>query len=112
MKDKFTSTHGEARTIHLVDIENLIGGTTFDATTAAVVQREYGRVAGWSPDDHVVVASSHFSAPGVWFGWSGGRRLVRSGADGADLALMNVMAQENLPARFDRVVLGSGDGIF
>lgn len=40
------------------------------------------------------------------------RRLVRSGENGADLALLQVLEQESVAERYDRVVLGSGDGIF
>jgi uncharacterized LabA/DUF88 family protein len=37
---------------------------------------------------------------------------VRSGEDGADLALLDVLLGERVAARFDEVVLASGDGIF
>jgi uncharacterized LabA/DUF88 family protein len=40
------------------------------------------------------------------------RWLIRSGPDGADLALIQAMMTERIPERFRRVVLGSGDGIF
>jgi uncharacterized LabA/DUF88 family protein len=38
--------------------------------------------------------------------------VVRSGADGADLALIEVLTGEHVHERFDEVVLVSGDGIF
>lgn len=60
-----------------------------------------------------VLATSHFAAGQAWMAWpSATRRLVRSGADGADLALLDVIDSESLHLRFDRVVIGSGDGIF
>jgi hypothetical protein len=59
-----------------------------------------------------VLASSHFAAPAAWFGWSGVRRVIRSGPDGADLALLEIIATENIDKRFDRVVIASGDKIF
>ena len=37
---------------------------------------------------------------------------VRSGPDGADLELLNVLLHEEVAARFTRVVIGSGDGVF
>ena len=40
------------------------------------------------------------------------RYRVRSGKDGADLALIDVLEHENVAARFSHVVIGSGDGIF
>jgi uncharacterized LabA/DUF88 family protein len=38
--------------------------------------------------------------------------LVRSGLHGADRALLEVIHRECLEERFDRIVIGSGDGIF
>jgi hypothetical protein len=100
------------RCLHLVDIENLVGCPTLGCTAVAHVAAKYAEVAGVAPYDHVVVASSHHGAPGAWFGWPGARRLVRSGCDGADLALLEVLESEDPLARFDRVAVGSGDGIF
>jgi hypothetical protein len=37
---------------------------------------------------------------------------VRSGPDGADLELLDVVAYENVAARFTHVAIASGDGIF
>ena len=37
--------------------------------------------------------------------------MVRSGRDGADFALLDVLT-ENIPGRYEQVVLASGDGIF
>jgi hypothetical protein len=101
-----------ARSIHLIDIENLIGGTNFYEGDVAAVAERYRSLAGVGEDDLVVVASSHHTAPATWFGWPDARRLVRSGVDGADMALIEVIEKENLAMRFDRVVIASGDGIF
>jgi hypothetical protein len=47
-------------------------------------------------------------------GWLGPRRVLdpRSGPDGADHALLDVLSGENIVDRFPHVVLVSGDGIF
>lgn len=100
------------RTLHLVDVENLLGGPVFTEDEASRVAAEYRVVAGVGPVDFTVVASSHYAAPATWFGWPAARRLVRSGPDGADLALVDVMVSEDLFRRFDRVVVASGDAIF
>jgi hypothetical protein len=100
------------RCLHLVDIENLVGCPTLGCAAVAHVAAKYAAVAGVAPNDHVVVASSHHGAPGAWFGWPGARRLLRSGCDGADLALLKVLESENPLARFGRIAVGSGDGIF
>ena len=59
------------------------------------------------------VACSHHAAPEVAFGCTGYcRRRWRSGADGADLALLEVLEQEPVLGRYDAVTIVSGDGIF
>lgn len=61
--------------------------------------------------DHVIVAVNHGAATEVGTTWPG-RLVVRSGADGADLALIEVANRESIAGRFDEVVVASGDGIF
>ncbi len=102
----------QGRALHLVDVENLLGGTDFTEADVAAVARNYRQIARVGADDLVVVASSHHTALPVWFGWGEARRLVRSGSDGADLALLDVVKHEDVAVRFERVVIGSGDGIF
>ena len=101
------------RTLHVVDAENLAGGPRCTAEQVREVRASYEEIAGVRPGDLVVVSSSHFAAPSVWFGWGGqARHVTRSGPDGADLALIEVIEREAVAERFDRVVIGSGDGIF
>lgn len=100
------------RSFHLVDVENLLGGTSFTEDDVAVTAAAYLVVAGVAASDLIVVSSSHHTALATWFGWENARRVVRSGPDGADLALLNVLETENVAVRFDRVVIASGDGIF
>jgi hypothetical protein len=100
------------RSIHLIDVENLLGGPDFAELDVIELMAEYSSLVDRRPLDHVVIASCHRAAPATWFGCLEARRLVRSGPDGADLALVGVIEQENLAARYDRIVIGSGDGIF
>jgi hypothetical protein len=58
------------------------------------------------------VACSHHAAATVAFEFPGARHLWRSGQDGADLALMDVLENELVDERFGQVTLCSGDGIF
>lgn len=104
--------HYSGRALHLVDVENLVGGTTFSEVDVAVTAAAYERVASIGLRDLVTVASSHFTAMPTWFGWGSARRLVRSGPDGADLALIEVIETEGVATRFSRVVIASGDRIF
>ena len=65
------------------------------------------------PNDQVVLACGRFSIDTVGFEWVGARRLkFRSGIDGADLELLEVLETEHVGERFTEVVLVSGDGIF
>ncbi|HCG00217.1 MAG TPA: hypothetical protein DEV93_06695 [Chloroflexi bacterium] len=100
------------RTIHLVDLENLMGSCVMSAADVAVVRHRFEVVAGACPADHVVIATGPAAAPDAWFGWGAARRLLRSGLDGADVALLEVIELEHLHRRFRRVVVASGDGIF
>jgi NYN domain len=102
-----------ARVFHALDVENLVGTPNFSATEAGLVYGAYDRVAPHGAVDQLVIATSHYAAPSAWFGFpSSARRLVRSGLNGADHALLEVLERESIAARFDHVILGSGDGIF
>lgn len=100
------------RSLHAVDVENLLGGTSFTEGEVATIAAAYRVVAGVASGDLVVVSSSYHTAAPTWFGWGNARRVVRSGPSGADLALLDVLETENVSVRFDRVVIASGDGIF
>lgn len=100
------------RAVHLVDVENLLAGPTFSDIDVMGVMESYSIVSERRVGDHVVIATCHRAAPAAWFGWPDARRLVRSGPNGADLALLEVMAAERLAKRYGRIVIGSGDGIF
>ena len=100
-----------SRAIHLVDIENLVG--TGDPTSVSVqrVRAEY--VSQFVQDgDIIVLACSHFAYAKVAFAWPNARHLLRSGTDGTDLALLEVVENERVEERFDHVFIASGDGIF
>ena len=100
------------RACFLGDIENLAGrptGPTCDdvRTIAAAVYETFGHM-----ELHPVVACAHCNAKCVWFNWPEARRLVRSGPDGADLCLLDVIANERIAERFGTVIIGSADHIF
>ena len=62
--------------------------------------------------DQVEVASSHLTLLNAALGWPHARYRVRSGPDGADLALLDVLRHENVATRFTHVAIGSGDHLF
>jgi len=100
------------RRLHLVDIENLAGASLPSLGQIREVQDLYARCLGISPVDQVVIASSHLTWLNAARGWPRVGYRVRSGPDGADLALLDVLRYENVAGRFTHVAIGSGDGIF
>jgi hypothetical protein len=100
------------RVLHLIDIENL-AGTPLPAVGEVREKRvRYGDRVGIGRADLVVIACNHKALLSVALGWPGARYRVRSGPDGADLELIDVIDHEQVAERFARVVIGSGDGKF
>lgn len=100
------------RRLHLVDIENLVGSARPTVGQVAACRAAYYDQVGVQPGDLVIVACNHGAALEVGLGWRGARLLLRSGPDGADLALIDVIESESVEDRFPAVVVGSGDGRF
>ena len=100
------------RALHVVDIENLAGAAVPSLDLVTAVQVRYLARLGLRADDQVVLAASHLALLNAGLGWPHARYRVRSGKDGADLALIDVLEHENVAARFSHVVIGSGDGLF
>jgi hypothetical protein len=109
----YTSEVAFNRRLVLVDIENIVGGGVSMASQVCAAQAAIEAAVGCRPDDHVVLGCGRFSVDVVGFEWAGAHRLVfRSGVDGADLALLDIIETEHVGERFREVVLVSGDGIF
>jgi len=100
------------RRVVVVDIENAVGGANIKRDQILWTRRVLDDLVGLHGSDHVIAASSHIGAVEVGVNWPSARRLVRSGPDGADLVLLDVLAQERIADRFTEMVLVSGDGIF
>jgi hypothetical protein len=101
-----------ARTLHLVDIENLAGDSLPSLSQVREVQGLYLERLAFGSLDQVEIASSHLTLLNAALGWPRAHYRVRSGPDGADLALLDVLRNEDVPARFTHVAIGSGDGVF
>jgi hypothetical protein len=100
------------RALHLVDVENLAGEPRPGRSTVEAIRRDYVAQVRPAPEDHIVIACNHGACLEVGLGWPNARLLARSGPDGADHALLEVLNTEDVCRRFDTVVLASGDGIF
>jgi hypothetical protein len=100
------------RGLHLIDIENLAGAALPSFEQIQGVQGSYAGRLRFGALDQVVVASSHKTLLDAARGWPRARYRARSGPNGADLALLDVLWNERVAARFTHVVIGSGDGAF
>ncbi len=100
------------RTLHVVDIENLAGTAIPSRGQVSAVQGRYVACLGFGADDQVVMAASHLGLLNAALGWPHARYRVRSGPDGADLELLDVLLHEDGAGRFTHVAIGSGDGVF
>jgi hypothetical protein len=101
-----------ARMLHLVDIENLAGDSLPSLSQVRQAQGLYAGCLAFGAMDQVEVASSHLTLVNAALGWPHAHYRIRSGPDGADLALLDVLRHENVAKRFTHVVIGSGDHLF
>lgn len=102
----------KGRTLHLVDIENLCGGTdTGDAAVGEAVDR-YRRTIRVAEDDHVIVGSGPTFALAAKRAWPSAQLVVGRGVDGADVALLHAADPIFVADHYDRVVVASGDHAF
>lgn len=102
----------EGRKLHLVDIENLCGGSHIDDRMVPVKMDEYDVAAGVDEVDHMIMACSPQLVLPSKSCRRGAQVLVGRGVDGADDALLSAVAVEDIARRFDEVVIASGDHIF
>lgn len=101
-----------ARRLHLVDIENLAGEALPSLTQVRQALSLYTQCVAFGVMDQVEVASSHLTLVNAALGWPQAHYRVRSGPDGADLALLDILRHENVAQRFTHVAIGSGDYLF
>lgn len=102
------------RSLHLIDLENLCGSGLPPTSLIEKVWRTYRYGLPTSPEDHYVVGSSHLFAMRAWFVLpdQGIQRRIRSGKDGGELAILADVDLDHAAGRYERLVIGSGDGMF
>ena len=100
------------RRLHLIDIENLVGDPLPSLSQVREAQGRYADCLAFGAMDQVEVASSHLTLVNAALGWPHARYRIRSGLDGADQALLDVLRHENVARRFTHVAIGSGDHLF
>lgn len=102
------------RALHLIDLENLTGGPDVSDDLAGFTWGcyRYG-VATTATDQFWVGSCTHFVKRAMTvLPAQGISLLVRDGEDGAESALIDAADLDFLAARFQRLVIGSGDGKF
>lgn len=102
----------QGRRLVAVDIENVAGGALVTEAQATWVRAIVESALNVTEGEQVVIGTSHVGLFNAKTAWPSARVKVRSGADGADLELLDVLATERIEDRFDELVVVSGDGIF
>jgi len=101
------------RTYHVLDIENLMGGPLGPDRSLHAAVASYREVVNPVPGDHLVMACNPRMGLRVKRAWPAAQLLVRGGKDGADDALLDHLEDLDwYAARYDCVVIGSGDRAF
>ena len=108
-----TSSITSRRSLHLVDLENLVGDPRAEARPALDMFDAYLDAAWWQPGDHVVLATNPWLMAKIVFDLPIAVNLhAVHGRDGADTMLLAEAPPELVANRYGRLVVGSGDGIF
>lgn len=107
----FSKIECGGRRLIVVDMENIVGGAVMTVEAGVWVRREIVAVIGERAGDQVVIGTARNGCLNAGLSWGGARRVMRDGASGADLALLEVLT-ENVENRFAEVVIISGDHIF
>jgi hypothetical protein len=101
------------RALHLVDIENLVGGPSATRSAVDLVWRQYRVLAECTEQDQVHMAADRSLYVRTAFDLGAGIAYHPAvGRDGADNRLLAVAPAGWVTARFDRLVIGSGDHAF
>jgi len=106
---------GTGVTLHLLDVDNLLGDpTTTDRSTIEWVFEHYRQVSGYRSGDHVVVATgcNGMHVLEIELAWPGVNHLRKRGRDGADQVLCAEAEWAAAQGGYDRVVIASGDRVF
>lgn len=102
------------RALHLLDVENLAGGTAPGLVAPATWLPDYRAAAEWRAGDHAWAACSTYVFLRAGFDLPPGIGLVAAGAgpDAADHALVDRAPPQWTAGHYERVVIGSGDHHF
>jgi ketosteroid isomerase-like protein len=104
----------EWRTVHVVDVENLIGEDHRDATVEQIraVIEDYRRLVGARDGDLFFFGANPELKFRVMVATGSNQVRGYKGKDGADKALLDVVDGDWVVGQFDRVCVASGDHAF
>lgn len=102
----------QGRRLVVVDIENVAGGAVVTQAMADWARTVVESALDVREGEQVVIGTSHIGLFTAKTAWPCARVKARSGEDGADIELLEVLTTEGVEDRFDEVVLVSGDHIF
>jgi hypothetical protein len=97
------------RTLHLVDLENLAGGSGVATADVDLALERYEQVVRVGSADHRIVACARRLAFPAKHRWRGALVKAAHGIDGADRALLAEAAPPFVRSHYERVVVASGD---
>ena len=101
------------RSLHLVDLENLVGDPMASGPTALDALHRYLAISGWRTGDEVILAANPGLLRQVMFDLPVPCSVhAVTGTDAADFMLLAYAEPARVAARFGRLVVGSGDGEF
>lgn len=104
--------HPVDRSLHLVDLDNLVAGPWNRHLVAASMGR-YLAASDFHEGDHLVVAAEVTLARTAFFELpASARLLVGHGPDGADRRLLAASTPEFIASHYEQLVIGSGDHCF
>ena len=104
--------HQPIRTLHLIDVENLVGGVAAGVDSVAPAFEAYRRTIEVGPEDHVVLGTGTELAFASKAAWPGALLRIGRGIDGADRALLSALDPGFIVSHYHRLVVASGDHIF
>lgn len=110
---RWGAANTDGRTLHLIDLDNLLGGTVWSKERLNAVAARYQSVAHVTAGDHLIVGVDVHGVVAAAAQYPGARVLAGYGTDGADRELLAAVADLDwIASRYDRVVIASGDGCF
>lgn len=95
--------------LRLIDIENLAGCPIPNHIQVEMIECDLNAALNSDYAVQSVIACNHLASPSLFGFSSPARRLLKSGPNGADYALLGAEDHEVIAQRYSRVVIGSGD---